>query len=184
MKAGLVTAIATVGAGEAPEAAAEQLALLPAAPDEVVTPEPVASRIGRPPGARNRRTAEMIRYLFEAKAHKTPLEWLTELYSRPTADVARSFGLETVGEALKLQRDAAIACLPYVHQKQPMAVEAVGKTAGLLVLPGEGGTAEEQAEDLGFDLVLMPDGKAMAYQQLSDDDFGQSDEPQSEGEGK
>ena len=72
----------------------------------------------------------MIRYLFEAKAHKTPLEWLTELYSRPTADVARSFGLETVGEALKLQRDAAIACPPYVHQKQPMAVEAVGKTAG------------------------------------------------------
>ena len=87
-------------------------------------------------------------------------------------------------EALKLKVHAATAALPYVHQKQPMAVEAVGKTAGLLVLPGEGGTAEEQAEDLGFDLVLMPDGKAMAYQQLSDDDFGQSDEPQSEGEGK
>ncbi len=182
----MVTAIATVGAGEAPDQAAEQLALLPAAPGETVA-EPVAvgeRRIGRPPGARNRRTGEMLRYLGEVKGYKPPLEWLAELYSRPAAEVVRAYGLETLGEALKLQRDAAIASLPYWHQKQPMAVEAVGKTAGLLVLPGEGGTAEEQAEDLGFILDIMPDGKAVAYQQLSDDDLGQSDEPQSEGEAK
>lgn len=182
----MVTAIATVGAGEAPETAAEQLALLPAAPGETLA-EPVASgerRIGRPPGARNRRTSEMLAYLYGARGYKTPLEWLTELYSKPTAEVVRAYGLDNMADALKLQRDAAIACLPYGNQKQPMAVEAVGKTAGLLVLPGEGGTAEEQAEDMGFTLELMADGKAVAYQQLSDEAFGQSDEPQSEGEGK
>ena len=87
-------------------------------------------------------------------------------------------------DALKLKVHAATAALPYVHQKQPMAVEAVGKTAGLLVLPGEGGTAVEQAAEMGFDLEILPNEKAVAYQQLSDEAFGKSDEPQSEGEGK
>ena len=124
----------------------------------------------------------MVDWLLNARGLKPPLEFLLELLDKSTIELIE-LGVKAE-EALKLKVHAATAALPYVHQKQPMAVEAVGKTAGLLVLPGEGGTAEEQAEDLGFDLVLMPDGKAMAYQQLSDDDFGQSDEPQSEGEGK
>ncbi len=177
----MVTAIATVGAGEAPETAVEQLALLPAAPGETVA-EPVANRIGRPRGARNRRTKEMVDWLLNARGLKPPLEFLLELLDKSTIELIE-LGVKAE-EALKLKVHAATAALPYVHQKQPMAVEAVGKTAGLLVLPGDGGTAEEQAEDMGFTLELMADGKAVAYQQLSDEAFGQSDEPQSEGEGK
>ena len=186
MKAGLITAVATVGAGEAPSVAAEQLALLPAAPSETVAEAVGAGerRIGRPPGARNRRTAEMLAYLYGVRGHKTPLEWLTELYSRPTVEVAQAYGLDSMAEALKLQRDAAIACLPYGNQKQPIAVEAAGKTPIALVLPGEGGTAEEQAADMGFDLEILPNGNMQITQQLSDDDLAQSDAPQSDAEPK
>lgn len=180
----MATAIATVGAGDAPAGEAEQLALLPAATVGETVAEPVAGRIGRPPGARNRRTAEMLRYLYDVKGHKTPLEWLTELYSRPTAEVARAFGLDSNAEALKLQRDAAIACLPYGNQKQPIAVEAAGKTPIALVLPGEGGTAEEQASDLGFDLDLMPVENVQEKQGLSDAAPRQSDAQQSDAEAK
>ena len=147
MKAGLATAIATVGAGEAPASAAEQLALLPAAAGETLA-EPVGlteRRIGRPAGARNRRTKEMVDWLLNARGLKPPLEFLLELLDKSTAELV-DLGVKAE-EALKLKVHAATAALPYVHQKQPMAVEAVGKTAGLLVLPGEGGTAEEQAEE-------------------------------------
>lgn len=180
----MVTAIATVGAGEAPEVAAEQLALLPAMRGETVA-EPVASgerRIGRPPGARNRRTKEMVDWLLNARGLKPPLEFLLELLDKSTIELIE-LGVKAE-DALKLKVHAATAALPYVHQKQPMAVEAVGKTAGLLVLPGEGGTAEEQAAEMGFDLEILPNEKAVAYQQLSDAAFGQSDESQSEGKGK
>lgn len=184
MKAGLATAIATVGAGEAPASAAEQLALLPAAAGETLA-EPVGlteRRIGRPAGARNRRTKEMVDWLLNARGLKPPLEFLLELLDKSTAELV-DLGVKAE-EALKLKVHAATAALPYVHQKQPMALEAVGKTAGLLVLPGEGGTAEEQAEDMGFTLELMADGKAVAYQQLSEEAFGQSDAQQSDEDGK
>lgn len=184
MKAGLVTAVATVGAGEAPTVAAEQLALLPARPSETAA-EAVASgerRIGRPPGARNRRTQDMVRWLLDVRGLKPPLEFLLEVTGKTTAELV-GMGVKAE-EALKLKVHAAVAALPYVHQKQPMAVEAVGKTAGLLVLPGEGGTAEEQAADMGFDLEILPNGNVMVSQQLSDDDWAQSDAPQSDAEPK
>ena len=163
---------------------AEQLALLPARPSETAA-EAVASgerRIGRPPGARNRRTQDMVRWLLDVRGLKPPLEFLLEVTGKTTAELV-DMGVKAE-EALKLKVHAAVAALPYVHQKQPMAVEAVGKTAGLLVLPGEGGTAEEQAADMGFDLEILPNGNVMVSQQLSDDDWAQSDAPQSDAEPK
>ena len=184
MKAGLITAVATVGAGEAPSVAAEQLALLPAAPSETVA-EAVASgerRIGRPPGARNRRTAEMFSWLLAARGLQPPLEFLLEMTGKTTSQLVEE-GVK-LEDAMKLKVHAAIAALPYIHQKQPIAVEAAGKTPIALVLPGEGGTAEEQAADMGFDLEILPNGNMQITQQLSDGDLAQSDDGQSDAEPK
>ena len=66
----------------------------------------------------------------------------------------------------------------------PRVVEAAGKTPIALVLPGEGGTAEEQAADMGFDLEILPNGNMQITQQLSDGDLAQSDDGQSDAEPK
>lgn len=194
-KAGISAAIQAVGAGAAPEAgdAACQLSLLGPAGGEVADAEPVAAgerRAGRPRGARNRRTAEMVRYLTEARGLKTPLEFLVEMFNEAPAEVARRMGLFgaegglATAEAAKMQVQAAIAALPYMHAKQPVALQAVGKTAGMLILPGDDGAEAEAADDLGFDLVQDADGKWQAIQWVDDEAASKSDDDKSEGGGK
>lgn len=75
---------------------------------------------GRPKGSRNRSTEEWRRY-FLAK-FKSPLVALGELYSEPLDDLKEKLKCDRL-EAFKLQLAAAQAVLPYVHQKQPLAIE-------------------------------------------------------------
>ena len=104
---------------------------------------------GRPKGARNKSTEEWREYLLGR--YRSPLVVLMELYSRTPQELAKELGLYVInegelvkdvngdpmlatGEAFKRQLEAAIAALPYLHQKQPIAIEASGKSAGMLVI--------------------------------------------------
>ena len=116
---GLRTAVATVGVGEAPAIDGDQLELLP---DLLGLPEvPVERRgPGRPKGARNKRTEEWTAYLLGR--YHSPLEALLQLGLMPVQELARSLNC-TMIEALAEKRQALAAILPYLHQRQPIAVD-------------------------------------------------------------
>jgi len=103
---------------------AEQLALLPtpAAIEEAGAPDDVAERAGpgRPPGSRNRRTEDMVRFVLGSRRH--PMLFLADTYTRPTKDIAAQLNC-TMEEAYKLQLVAAKELLPYVASKMPVAAE-------------------------------------------------------------
>lgn len=115
---------------------------------------------GRPAGARNKSTEEWRRYLLSR--YPSPLVGLIEVYSRNPADLARELGLYQQGEVLretesgriervlladesrpdiaaafKLQMEAMQAALPYLHQRQPLAVEAKGGAQLGILMMGE-----------------------------------------------
>lgn len=79
---------------------------------------------GRPKGSRNKSTQEWVDY-FMTK-NKSPLMVLGELYSKDTIELAREMRCDRI-DALKLQISAANAVLPYVHKKQPLAIETTGE---------------------------------------------------------
>lgn len=78
-------------------------------------------RRGRPKGATNKSTKEWVEF-FLNRVKKSPLEFLGELYAQETDTLARKIRCERA-EALKMQIAAANAVLPYIHQKQPTAVQ-------------------------------------------------------------
>jgi hypothetical protein len=134
-KPGIQAAIDEIGGpGRPPREIAEQLPLLgdqaedpPAgqAPAETTGP-------GRPPGSRNKRTAEWTEYLLGR--HASPLEGLAEISSmsiQECKDLARALGC-TALQIWERQQWARKELAPYLHQKQPMAIDA-GKD-GLVVL--------------------------------------------------
>lgn len=75
---------------------------------------------GRPKGARNRSTEEWRQFFL--KTHKSPLVALGDLYCKPLDKLRQELNCDRL-EAFKLQLAAAQAVLPYVHQKQPLAIE-------------------------------------------------------------
>jgi len=113
---------------------AQQLALIPTA--ATAEPDPGVQRTGapgRPKGATNKRTEEWTDYLL--RRYPSPLIALAETYARPLVELAREIAAIagvpnlTVSEILELLRvqEAAKANLaPYLHSKQPLAIEAEG----------------------------------------------------------
>ena len=100
-----------------------------------VISEPVASfsevpglgaerKPGRPKGAKNKSTKEWVEYFLNT-VKESPLMFLGRLYAQETVALARKMQCKRE-DALKLQVAAANACLPYVHQKQPIAIETGG----------------------------------------------------------
>jgi len=130
-----------------------------------VTPVAAPGGAGRPKGRRNRSTEEW-RKLILAK-HSSPLEFLAAMWSRTPKQLAEELGLYewvdvgegrreqmlATGEAFKRQVEAATAALPYLHQKQPLALDLPPNTRGLLIL---GNLDTEGAEDVHA-LPLAPE---------------------------
>lgn len=81
----------------------------------------IDKRPGRPKGAKNKSTKEWVEY-FLSQVKESPLIFLGRLYSEKTDLLARRLCCKRE-EALKMQIGAANAVLPYVHQKQPIAIE-------------------------------------------------------------
>lgn len=122
-KAGLKAALEAVGPGAAPGGEAEQLALLPLAParGELVAQAEGKRGPGRPKGAANKRTEAWASYLLGRYA--SPLEVLAQVMSRSVDELRAELACSRL-EALEIQLKAAKELAPYLHQKQPMAIDA------------------------------------------------------------
>jgi hypothetical protein len=159
--AGLVTAVELVQRhrrGEDLVLVGEQLPLIPTAgaraPDaEQDPPAPGARGPGRPPGARNKRTAEWVEFILSR--YRSPLLALAEIYSRPVDVLTQELGCTRL-EAFQEQRRAAEALLPYLHQKQPLAVQVDSRGVVQLVLvDGNQGEAPIAEDGLVLDGKLV-----------------------------
>lgn len=125
---------------------------------------------GRPAGARNRSTEEWARFMLAQ--YRSPLVVLAELYSRPTAELVDQLQamadkhkswretkdggyFERVAvspvDVLRMQRDAAVALAPYLHQQQPKAITVESRQPGIIVL-GELHGAEDVSDDIALPL--------------------------------
>lgn len=132
---------------------------LPADPDgagELELPAGPRGR-GRPPGSRNRSTDEWARFLLTR--YRSPLIGLAEIAQATPAELQAALAVEgkpdegvTLPEALRLIMQAAATLAPYLHQKQPTAIDAGG--AGMLTLiiqKGDGGGVGEGARIIPAD---------------------------------
>mgnify|MGYP001556561073 FL=1 len=99
---------------------------------------------GRPAGARNRRTLEMANFLLSRYA--SPLEVLAQIATARVDLLTASIGCTKL-EALQEKRLAALALLPYLHQKMPVAVDVTNrKVVHLTIVEGEAGGQPEGEE--------------------------------------
>jgi len=134
-KVGLNAALGVVGVEPEAMQKAEQLALLPTENlrSDLQAGDEVAERVGagRPPGSKNKRTAEWTDYILSR--HVSPLVFLAQTYSRPTGDLADELVCKKE-DAFRIQIAAAKELAPYVHQKQPVAVEVSASGVVQLVL--------------------------------------------------
>lgn len=102
---------------------AEQLALIPSAAELALHEDPESAERagpGRPPGSRNRRTDEWVRFI--SARYRDPRLFLAEAFNRPAAELAAELGCDRL-EAFKLQLVAAKELAPFMAQKQPIAVQ-------------------------------------------------------------
>lgn len=134
-KPGLSAALDQVDTSKPPNVdQVEQLPLIPAA---ALTDATVAEALtavtrrgpGRPAGSPNKRTKAWTDYILSR--YQSPLIVLAETYSRSLADIKAELKCDTL-EAFKIQLQAAVALAPYIHQKQPTALDVSG--AGIIPL--------------------------------------------------
>lgn len=123
-------------------------------------------RRGRPPGARNRKTVEMIEYL--EKRYLSPLEGLAKTWSASTWELAIELGC-SLEEAFDKQQAARIAALPFWHQRlsPDVAVNVAGFTTLQFITGphlGAGGPGEG-----GDEAALAAAVESVRNQQVSDD---------------
>lgn len=105
---------------------------------------------GRPLGARNRRAEDAARYVIEVIGD--PLLMLAQIAVMPADELAAAAGCTTAA-ALAEKRLAAIAVLPYVHQRQPLAVNVSGKQTVTLIISDSIAGTIDQAPDRVVDIV-------------------------------
>lgn len=120
---------------------------------------------GRPPGSRNRSTEDWSRYLLTR--YRSPLIGLAEIaQASPAAMVAELGGAEACSllDALKVIMQAQQALAPYLHQKQPTAIDGGG--VGLMTVIIQSGAGAEAAQ--AFD--IRPIEESEEYQSLSHED--------------
>lgn len=133
--------------------AGEQIPLLPEAVPPAEAPaagDDEARGPGRPPGARNRRTEEWVEYL--GNKGRLPLEVLHELYNKPLDELKAELGCSSL-EAMQERRHAAVAALPYLHQKMPIALDV--DQSGVVQLVIDIGGAEDQVAGDGEGALVI-----------------------------
>ena len=141
-------------------------------PDGVgaLAPEVKPRGRGRPPGARNRSTEEWSRYLLTR--YRSPLVGLAEIAQAGPAELAAELSTGsgedaevcTLVEALRLIMSAQQALAPYLHQKQPTAIDGGGVAMMQVVIHAGDGSEGGQAID------IRPVEESEEYQSLSPSD--------------
>jgi hypothetical protein len=142
--------------GEAPAETAEQLDLLAQEPflGEIRREGRSIGRVGRPPGARNKRTQEWADYILSRG--RSPLEALAEVVNTPLEDLRAKLKCDLL-EAAEFWRKCVEALAPYVHQRMPQAVQVDGANAGLITIINMSAPRVDEPEQLspyGLDMQL------------------------------
>jgi hypothetical protein len=177
-RAGAQAAIKAAGGVGTPGGAGVQLELDGAIAAVKASDEP--RKPGRPTGSRGKRTKEWQRW-FDATG-VTPLEFLSKVYREDTLDLAQRLALD-FKDALRMQITAAEACLPYVEQKMPMAVEDVSEGQRPVIVVGSLTVAQAGALQCRFGAGLRlanGNGKPQQNQAIIDVVAEQSDAPKSD----
>lgn len=179
---GVQAAIAAVGGTGAPAGSGEQLDLVQAIAAVPVASEPRGP--GRPAGSRGKRTKDWQRWFTASGA--LPLEFLAKVYREDTGELAKRLEIKT-GEALRMQISAAEACLPYVEQKMPIAIEDSRESARPVIVIGTLSAAQQGAVQGRFGNGLRlrgGDGKPQQNQGIVDVIAETSDAQNSEADTK
>lgn len=148
--------------------------------NEVLAAEGAGRGPGRPKGAKNKNTEAWRNYLLHR--YESPLVALAEVYSRPVAELAADLGLkarptyEQALELMKIQLQCAKELAPYVHQKQPMAVEASGDGLMQLIIQPLA-ASPEQVENAGEMAINFIDVESVENQSLSASENSDLDAP-------
>ena len=144
----------------------EQLALLPLPLDKGSEETEIDARgRGRPKGSKNKRTEAWTEFLLSN--YRSPLEALAQIVAKPVRALAKELKCSRL-EAFKLQIQAAKELAPYVHQKQPTAVDLKADNAvNLAIILGD--PSAQQAAQPGDEAVVIQ-GEI-----VSDENEGKSD---------
>lgn len=198
---GLATAVKLAGGvGDLGLDGGEQGELL----DDALPVKPVQRGPGRRAGVPNRATEEARQWFL--RRYRSPLQGLGEIYSRSAEDLARELAMVVVVEhlapgqeairevfdaegqrrgwlvwdrlkAFDRQMAAMNAALPYVERKQPIAIDAQGKVAGLIVIGDMDGVQDSGDGTLTLDLEANQ--PTQQNQKVSSDDSVRPDSMQS-----
>ncbi|MFA7504242.1 MAG: hypothetical protein WCZ28_06050 [Burkholderiaceae bacterium] len=122
---------------------------------------------------------ELYKY-HEGKLVLAPVLDVNGVHLRDAEGALRWKPALATGDAAEIQVRAAIAALPYLHQKQPLAVEIQDEKRGLLVI---GNLTIEGADGAGGDLAL-PLAETIEDQALIEHEPEQSDSDKSDETGK
>jgi len=183
-KAGLGAALDGVDPGEPPVAEVVQEALFeeptPLGPS-VRSPDPDGQRArGRPRGSKNKRTEAWQDYILGR--HQSPLVVLAETYSRPVEELAAELGCNRL-EAFKMQILAARELAPYLHQKQPTALNVSAAPLAPIYLAVDPETARAVGVDLDASAIEIPTLEYVENQKVSDTASEKSNDAKSNDEG-
>lgn len=96
---------------------------------------------GRPPGARNRKSVDFEKW-YHAAGFKDPAVLLAEVISADPLALARVAGVK-LGEAIELQRKAAVDLMPYLHGKKPTEVVVTDERLPTLIVVTDTNQLEE-----------------------------------------
>lgn len=134
---------------------------------------------GRPKGAKNKSTEEWRNYLLSR--YSSPLIALAETYSRSIDQLAVELGYinKITGECnatpaqrleiLKVQLQCVKELAPYVHQKQPMAIDA-GEGGLMQLVINTGSVTQNQVDDAGAMDLDFIEIESEENQSLSDNE--------------
>ena len=151
-RTGIAAVLAEAGAGEALEARlddVEQLALALGLDTDRIR----RRAAGRPAGRRNLRNQRVADYLLGQ--YPDPLEGLVRMAAMPLEGLADALGCSRF-EAAQEQRLCRIAALPYLHQRQAIAVDMTHRTQVELTIVD--GLAADQVDDAAAIDVLEYQG--------------------------
>lgn len=128
-----------------------------------------------------RRAEDLARELFLTRevAHLAPGQQAIDQIERRNAEGAFTGWVYLVWDlekAFRIQMEAQLGALPYVHQKQPMALTVQGTERGLLVMGDLNVTAGNGLSDA----LTIPFAPTEQNQQVSDAEIVQSDDEQSD----
>ncbi len=102
-------------------------------------------------------------------------------YAGDRANEVKGFLVWDLDRAFQMQQAAVSTALPYLHQKQPLAIETKSETRGLVILGSLDVAGPEGGDDLALPLAQVPE-RIEQNQQVTDIEPEKSHEPQSHDE--